>query len=1365
MTQRLGRNAITAFMVGAMATSTVVVTAPAALAESGISVRSADNFKAVQDGDKYLGSELSNAGLAKTGKLGWGWCIDGASNIPAPTANYDLGKMTHAVWTSSDGSRIVDLYADNAESTQLRNALLTLAEGMSDGYESGDLDKAKEYQLFFRALAGSYNGEIRQLRAAVRGVFSDYTGGYNNHLARFKELTGYTIDNKNNLSSVGQPAKTYDKSAYITIGAPKGFQLFATNTKGDPNYAKKYTQRILTPYQPGIKENPPQPTPETTPAQPTTVTQAVPTTVTKDVPTTAVETVTVTKPNITERVTETVMNEKTTKEVITVPAEPTTVVKNVTNITNYYNYSNVSNGGSIDLNFEWSHNQGDVKIVEGGEDFDVKVDENGKLVVIGKNGKTSGTVVVVITDKKGNEHKITINVDGGSNTSTEVNNYIIKIGDGESTKLIDGKIVIVNDSNKDKNGNPLVIIENGAVKVNPDRTSGGTVVINITDNNGKVIGTYTIVVTEPTKVQELNINLEHSDNQKQTGTIVIDGAVTYEVEQGGTIISVDNNGKITPKDGQSGTAIVIVKDKDGKVIGRVTVNVTYNDTQVSLLEQNITIEGNSANNTDKHKFTLTVTGDYKVDSYESDKVTVTLENGRLVVTPVDGFVGKTDIVLKDAKGNTITIHVTVTPAKEDTTEVANNNVEVTIKDNQTYQVSRTDIVGTITKTNVDTTIADVIQVPGGFEVVPVKGAEGTIEFEVTLQGGSTITYKVNVEPTARYLDVAEQVVTIPNTHPGFTINKGETTNVIVLVDENGKEISSSDVIDVDVNTGKVTPKKDAKGTAYIEERDARGNVLVRYIVNVTEGTVVKDTKTVTEKTELTINRGGSNTTLVVKEGSEFYDVKEISEGVFHVVTKLPNGATSGKIVVEERSSNGTVLKEYTINVTPAEKTTVKENYANIWNTSTVVVTPGASDHTLKITSGGNIAKIDKNSNGTWTLDPNDGAEGLVVVEETTADGTVVAHYNVTVLKKNDAAQPGKGGNIVIDKDSDAISSGKITINGSDKAPNSGAVEVTQGKDLITVTKDPKTGEIIITKKDGAGSGIAVVAEKDKDGNVVREITITVRPDGTISTDDVKTDNKGGISKDGVVVDNNGSTIVVKDGESAVVRDQNGNKLDIVIERKSDGTIVLRDKDGNILTQDKLKELSGGNNVIVVVIDRSGQVVKESTTDVTPDKKGGDEDNNNNNGGTQTDNGSSGKDNEGSSNPTCIATGLAAGLPLLALIPLGLASQVKIQLPGVDQFSNQINGALRDFNTQTQRQLGIFNRDISRAIEGALGGGVKVQGTENAGLILAGTAAVGIGLLLADGVMRACGAEEYTSSHAIQQAAGGEGSSASNATEK
>lgn len=101
-----------------------------------------------------------------------------------------------------------------------------------------------------------------------------------------------------------------------------------------------------------------------------------------------------------------------------------------------------------------------------------------------------------------------------------------------------------------------------------------------------------------------------------------------------------------------------------------------------------------------------------------------------------------------------------------------------------------------------------------------------------------------------------------------------------------------------------------------------------------------------------------------------------------------------------------------------------------------------------------------------------------------------------------------------------------------------------------------------------------------------------------------------------------------------------------------------------------------------------------------------------------------------SSDRCIAAGLTVGLPLLLLIPVGLASQVNI--PGLDAIIRPIQQQISELNLQLQQQSGIFNADLARLVEQ-----FNAQVNGPAGRALGGVALVAAGLLAAGYVASSC----------------------------
>ena len=100
---------------------------------------------------------------------------------------------------------------------------------------------------------------------------------------------------------------------------------------------------------------------------------------------------------------------------------------------------------------------------------------------------------------------------------------------------------------------------------------------------------------------------------------------------------------------------------------------------------------------------------------------------------------------------------------------------------------------------------------------------------------------------------------------------------------------------------------------------------------------------------------------------------------------------------------------------------------------------------------------------------------------------------------------------------------------------------------------------------------------------------------------------------------------------------------------------------------------------------------------------------------------------------CTESLLGFGLPLLALIPLGIATQAAI--PGLQAFQAQVDQQIRDMNTALQRQLGILDPNMARA---AAEFDARLKGASaNLGQVLAGLALLGYGIAAIATIATAC----------------------------
>ena len=117
------------------------------------------------------------------------------------------------------------------------------------------------------------------------------------------------------------------------------------------------------------------------------------------------------------------------------------------------------------------------------------------------------------------------------------------------------------------------------------------------------------------------------------------------------------------------------------------------------------------------------------------------------------------------------------------------------------------------------------------------------------------------------------------------------------------------------------------------------------------------------------------------------------------------------------------------------------------------------------------------------------------------------------------------------------------------------------------------------------------------------------------------------------------------------------------------------------------------------------------------------------------------------NPRCAAALAGVGLPLAALVPLGLGS--KVQLPGVNNLSAQLNAQARNLNNDIQRGIGVHDPRLSQQAS-QLDNQLKTLGAD-LGPVAAGAGTVALSAA-------ALGAIAYACSPQAAQGSSAEGSS-------
>ncbi len=282
-------------------------------------------------------------------------------------------------------------------------------------------------------------------------------------------------------------------------------------------------------------------------------------------------------------------------------------------------------------------------------------------------------------------------------------------------------------------------------------------------------------------------------------------------------------------------------------------------------------------------------------------------------------------------------------------------------------------------------------------------------------------------------------------------------------------------------------------------------------------------------------------------------------------------------------------------------------------------------------------------------------DGIINSEDPDADGDGVSNDDEKAAGL-DPLNPDTDGNGTKDGDEDTDGDGKS---------NKDESEVPEG-----------------SVKDEDGDGLGDTGITDKNGNNVADLvekgSSDVQPGDdktTVDQSDVKPVKPTDKQQDtGVKVTNPDKDTKVS------ATDEDGTKIPAEIDK--DGNVVVtpgKDVDGPITVVVEDPDLDGGKVKVEVPVEGHEKGVDDN-------KKPGKDD--------------SGKPDDSSDwapSERCINTGLGVGIPLLFLIPVGLASQMNI--PGLKDFVAPINKQIQNLNTQLQKQAGVFNGPLAGKVAG------------------------------------------------------------------
>ena len=1069
--------------------------------------------------------------------------------------------------------------------------------------------------------------------------------------------------------------------------------------------------------------------------------------VTETVITQPVTTVTSTNTAKTETVTSTVKQPETTVTTTVTDVEKYFVEKyyeRVKEVSEYYYFAGFTYGEKskvIELP-EKIGNKWTFEIIKGSDIVVVERSENGKLVITPREDfEGEGEVEILITDDKGNQHiyrvKVTDTVAVKDSLNVKVNNFFYTLNAGSEDRITtipwkpgeeidwglgydkDGKLI------KPEHGEVEILKdeEKGTVTVKAGENYTGNVIVRITEDSGEVREN---IVTVENKTSKFDVTREILNTS--TAKIEYRGG-NYEIlGDGKDKVTIERDGDVwvvTPKDGATGDVEIVFTDENGfeykytlKLIDDKNAGPTV--TQRDLEYKSETPDTLEIKYIENHTAEI-VAGD--------DVAKIEKKGDNWVVTPTKPEGGQATVHIKDEKGRLVAVWV-VDVSKRDVEELENQKVEREANDRATVEISRgtkdfnwLEIVEGDKYLDKDSEISKDANFRLKFKPVPegetrtVKVVEKTkimvdkldenkqpelddegnpvqVEQEVTVK---TYTYTVKPSPVRKmnYTITADNELKLYGTK--FRVAKGGD----LLAEQPEKDASEI----------KVTPKRDAKGTLVIENVSEDGYVFERYTFEITPG---RQAEVTPENTTMGWNQTATIASedgekAEVLEGEEFVDVKR--DGDKLIVTGKEK---AGKALIQVSDDRG-AYAQYEITLTEPKRSGLYTY--KISTTTEFQATLVNEENSFRVVKGADAFEAPEEKNGQWVLRPKADKVGETgIVAEFNKNGQEINRYKLEIVESKTTGARQQT-DFLIEGDAKELK----------KLDEGNKVVVVSGGDQVDL-KD-NGGSVALTAKKGSAGKVVRVEERNSNGDLVRTVSYAIYPEGTRTSEGAVISENNDLP---VVID----TSIKNDSPVNVTFPDNVN--DIIFTKGKEYFEEVKKTDEGVTLVPRKDLKPGSYEAGYFLVGPDGQSYGEREIEINVNVENN----------TRTEQKGSSAELDGK----CIAGIVGLTAPLLLAIPLGILSQV--QIPGLEGVSAQINAAVRDANDRIQRGLGIYDEDRASRAAG-IQGAFSIENPQMLGMAAGALGAISLGLLAVDGVMRACGAEEYTSSYMIGKATGSE----------
>lgn len=1027
----LKKRVLAALISSVLATSTTAVIAPNALAADTFATKAFQpvapdtlkQFQALRPKLALQAKGLDGQVAPLQTNRGPAWSIDGAVDA---LDGVQVRKLTGQSGRVGEGDsldaqvRVAAINVTKALQQDLRNYASTPTPSLTQQIE--------QKLLFTRALLGN---DVASLNAARTDVLE-------NHRGAFHEITGFTVAQRT------KPASADATLNYVLVPDTQKIEKL---TAGDDEYVTVFLgrdgERLLSLYQPGL-----------------------------DLPDNSV------------------------------PVETTS--------TEYHQFAGFTadeQSKTIDLDLRikghWTFD-----VTEGAKYVRVTRGERDHQLVLAPRPSLEGdgTATVVITDEQANEFIYHLQLNNTINAEVpEEPEQIIDAPPRAPEETAYRHLPTSTVAYISNNGGTATVTRGEDLVAVDETEIGGTPVWKVTPTSRDQVGMAHVVVTDADGTVRPHV-FQLEKRKYATKSIVHESipyggftelrrpaGATYDVVQGAEFVTVteeDNAWIITANEDNDalrkngGTAVIDMKDSQGRVVQNVTVSIERN---INELEKTTRVH----EVVDLSKVYLTPFSDEDNGFLVEPLDGATLEDFFENPEDYDGKEIRGDLKLEFKPGAQGKLKVTeFVPWATSGDGVDYENVPVIEHIYSVAPFHPIESEYTITSDNELGLVGTRLHITEGRDLLedapwdgesnmtisPKRGASGRVMVEDRTDDGYAYErFTVNITPGEQQKDVEHEMTWFGSAR--ISAEFGDSYKIVSAKDADGNDIDGNDLVRVREDDGDfvVTGRAGKTGSVTIAVSDKQG-VYGTYTLTITEskGARVYNYRT-SPNAEFRATLVEKSNKFVVIDGAEYLEYQ--TEDGNQWVAKPKADAAGKTATIEEWDEDGNVLNTWNLKIVRGATSDTPQLRDYLIIGQGKAYQPISEGNTFKVVQGANHVTTGTDDKGNFTLTPKSGGEEqFVVTEEYDNDGKLVRTIRSLIILRehtlptdNEFEAPNKD---IATARRDA-STGAITISFGKEG---GDIGIAEGADLVDITREGDS--LVLTPKQGVRGTVSFIPVND-----------------------------------------------------------------------------------------------------------------------------------------------------------------------------------------------------------------------------------------------------------------------------------------------